>query len=298
MLSSAFDILVFLQVCSGVGSGDKDSCSQVFAIRRSISQRQILIFLLLLLTFSAVLFDKMDKSVFAIVKIIFYLIFKLSLSFHRDIASFQLVSGKSYHATFLVMFIKHWNVVGCYSTWSIRAFLSSTRYRLRGVIVHSGQANGGHYYSFIRSEEDSGRWYKFDDIDVMEWHLNKEVGFMHIYIFIISARLLTAYLLRCRCLIREVENRSIFFVGGLLMKKNSVESSWHDSFISRIWSLGYHFQDTVSFLGCYRWLNAWGFSNIRLLWKLCVTRCAIICRWSKRGWRGGGKWERARLMNA
>uniref|UniRef100_F1KPN6 ubiquitinyl hydrolase 1 n=1 Tax=Ascaris suum TaxID=6253 RepID=F1KPN6_ASCSU len=51
---------------------------------------------------------------------------------------------------------------------------SSTRYRLRGVIVHSGQANGGHYYSFIRSEEDSGRWYKFDDIDVMEWHLNKE----------------------------------------------------------------------------------------------------------------------------
>ncbi|VDM41159.1 unnamed protein product [Toxocara canis] len=51
---------------------------------------------------------------------------------------------------------------------------SSTRYRLRGVVVHSGQANGGHYYSYIRSEEEGGRWYKFDDIDVMEWHLNKE----------------------------------------------------------------------------------------------------------------------------
>ena len=26
----------------------------------------------------------------------------------------------------------------------------STHYRLRGVVVHSGQASGGHYYSFIR----------------------------------------------------------------------------------------------------------------------------------------------------
>ncbi|MCP9265238.1 Bm2, isoform a [Dirofilaria immitis] len=51
---------------------------------------------------------------------------------------------------------------------------NSTKYCLRGVIVHSGQANGGHYYSFIRSEEDGGRWFKFDDTDVTEWHLNKE----------------------------------------------------------------------------------------------------------------------------
>ncbi|EFO24354.2 hypothetical protein LOAG_04131 [Loa loa] len=49
-----------------------------------------------------------------------------------------------------------------------------TKYCLRGVVVHSGQANGGHYYSFIRSEEDGGRWFKFDDVDVTEWHLNKE----------------------------------------------------------------------------------------------------------------------------
>ena len=25
----------------------------------------------------------------------------------------------------------------------------STKYQLRGVVVHSGQASGGHYYSFI-----------------------------------------------------------------------------------------------------------------------------------------------------
>ena len=25
----------------------------------------------------------------------------------------------------------------------------STTYRLRGIVVHSGQASGGHYYSFI-----------------------------------------------------------------------------------------------------------------------------------------------------
>lgn len=27
---------------------------------------------------------------------------------------------------------------------------ATTMYRLRGVVVHSGQASGGHYYSFIR----------------------------------------------------------------------------------------------------------------------------------------------------
>ncbi|VDD91463.1 unnamed protein product [Enterobius vermicularis] len=51
---------------------------------------------------------------------------------------------------------------------------SSTFYRLRGVVVHSGQANGGHYYSFIRSEEDEGQWYKFDDVDVSKWQVSRE----------------------------------------------------------------------------------------------------------------------------
>ena len=46
------------------------------------------------------------------------------------------------------------------------------------MVVHSGQASGGHYYSYIRSHqvpgggENSGgkelHWYKFDDGDVTE----------------------------------------------------------------------------------------------------------------------------------
>ncbi|KAL3990716.1 Ubiquitin carboxyl-terminal hydrolase family protein [Acanthocheilonema viteae] len=60
------------------------------------------------------------------------------------------------------------------STSEVKLDDNNTKYSLRGVIVHSGQANGGHYYSFIRSEEDGGRWFKFDDVDVTEWHLSKE----------------------------------------------------------------------------------------------------------------------------
>eukprot|EP00041_Stephanoeca_diplocostata_P039081 m.1585860 g.1585860 ORF g.1585860 m.1585860 type:complete len:2436 (+) comp25326_c0_seq1:243-7550(+) len=41
-------------------------------------------------------------------------------------------------------------------------------YKLAGVTVHSGQANGGHYYSFIRSRGDPTKWYRFDDADVTE----------------------------------------------------------------------------------------------------------------------------------
>lgn len=45
-------------------------------------------------------------------------------------------------------------------------------FTLAGVLVHSGQANGGHYYSFIRERQEGGKfddkskWYKFDDVDV------------------------------------------------------------------------------------------------------------------------------------
>ncbi|EDO35056.1 predicted protein [Nematostella vectensis] len=50
----------------------------------------------------------------------------------------------------------------------------STHYRLRGILVHSGQASGGHYYCYILQRycillsDDSHRWYKFDDGDVSE----------------------------------------------------------------------------------------------------------------------------------
>ncbi|KAJ1428285.1 hypothetical protein B484DRAFT_396870 [Ochromonadaceae sp. CCMP2298] len=45
-------------------------------------------------------------------------------------------------------------------------------YELQAVLVHSGVAQGGHYYSYIREDVDSGagvgagRWFKFDDDEV------------------------------------------------------------------------------------------------------------------------------------
>lgn len=73
----------------------------------------------------------------------------------------------------------------------------STKYRLVGIVVHSGQANGGHYYSFIQnrnSEEEEAKlnensesnttstsncsaennWYKFDDGEVSEFKMDDE----------------------------------------------------------------------------------------------------------------------------
>uniref|UniRef100_A0A146LHV0 ubiquitinyl hydrolase 1 n=3 Tax=Lygus hesperus TaxID=30085 RepID=A0A146LHV0_LYGHE len=46
----------------------------------------------------------------------------------------------------------------------------TTKYNLTGIIVHSGQASGGHYYSYVlhRSKDGSSKWYKFDDGEVTE----------------------------------------------------------------------------------------------------------------------------------
>ena len=41
-------------------------------------------------------------------------------------------------------------------------------YELRGVLIHAGVAQSGHYYSFIR-ETETGKWFKFDDDDVTPW---------------------------------------------------------------------------------------------------------------------------------
>ena len=50
----------------------------------------------------------------------------------------------------------------------------STKYSLSGIVVHSGQAYGGHYYSFIKYKCSSGesKWYKFDDMEVTEFHMD------------------------------------------------------------------------------------------------------------------------------
>jgi ubiquitin carboxyl-terminal hydrolase 9/24 len=53
-------------------------------------------------------------------------------------------------------------------------------YELVGVVVHSGQANAGHYYSFIKERRDNyltnanyGKWYKFNDAFVEEFDMNE-----------------------------------------------------------------------------------------------------------------------------
>lgn len=53
----------------------------------------------------------------------------------------------------------------------------NTEYVLRGVVVHSGQASGGHYYSFIRYKPPGSsisKWYRFDDSDVTEWKMDDD----------------------------------------------------------------------------------------------------------------------------
>uniref|UniRef100_A0A914WTS4 USP domain-containing protein n=1 Tax=Plectus sambesii TaxID=2011161 RepID=A0A914WTS4_9BILA len=45
----------------------------------------------------------------------------------------------------------------------------STDYLLIGVTVHTGTADGGHYYSFIRDPHDDEKWYSFNDADVKLW---------------------------------------------------------------------------------------------------------------------------------
>ncbi|XP_041351568.1 probable ubiquitin carboxyl-terminal hydrolase FAF-X isoform X2 [Gigantopelta aegis] len=53
----------------------------------------------------------------------------------------------------------------------------STKYRLIGVVVHSGQASGGHYYSYIYYKGTSDphpKWYKFDDGDVSECKMDDD----------------------------------------------------------------------------------------------------------------------------
>lgn len=53
---------------------------------------------------------------------------------------------------------------------------SETRYQLTGIVVHSGQASGGHYFSFILHKTPDGveKWYKFDDGEVSECKMNDD----------------------------------------------------------------------------------------------------------------------------
>eukprot|EP00808_Paulinella_micropora_P003067 g72370.t1 len=53
------------------------------------------------------------------------------------------------------------------------------KYRLKGIVIHTGSANSGHYYSYIQERlktEDGkyvpGKWYKFNDTFVSEYKFN------------------------------------------------------------------------------------------------------------------------------
>jgi hypothetical protein len=42
------------------------------------------------------------------------------------------------------------------------------KYKLKGVVVHYGTADGGHYYSYIK-ERGNDKWYEFNDTNVREY---------------------------------------------------------------------------------------------------------------------------------
>ena len=56
---------------------------------------------------------------------------------------------------------------------------SNTVYQLTGIVVHSGQSNAGHYYSFIKDRRQDavlnpnyGKWFNFNDTEVKEFPLD------------------------------------------------------------------------------------------------------------------------------
>lgn len=45
-------------------------------------------------------------------------------------------------------------------------------YKLCGILIHSGSAESGHYYSFIKVGE---RWLEFNDRRVSEWDIQNNL---------------------------------------------------------------------------------------------------------------------------
>ncbi|XP_014661859.1 PREDICTED: ubiquitin carboxyl-terminal hydrolase 24-like [Priapulus caudatus] len=66
-------------------------------------------------------------------------------------------------------------------TNQLDAVAVATTYELVGVAVHSGQANAGHYYSFIKDRSGNaltnanrGKWFKYNDTTVEEFLMNND----------------------------------------------------------------------------------------------------------------------------
>ncbi|CAH3106557.1 unnamed protein product [Porites lobata] len=55
--------------------------------------------------------------------------------------------------------------------------VKSTKFRLVGILVHSGQASGGHYYSYVLQRvcpDLAPKWFKFDDGEVSECKMDDD----------------------------------------------------------------------------------------------------------------------------
>ena len=46
------------------------------------------------------------------------------------------------------------------------------QYRLKGIVIHTGHSEGGHYYAYIRDGE-TNEWYEFNDIKVEKFDISK-----------------------------------------------------------------------------------------------------------------------------
>ncbi|XP_017073327.2 probable ubiquitin carboxyl-terminal hydrolase FAF isoform X4 [Drosophila eugracilis] len=58
-----------------------------------------------------------------------------------------------------------------------QTIVETTKYELTGIVVHSGQASGGHYFSYILSKNPGNgkcQWYKFDDGEVTECKMHED----------------------------------------------------------------------------------------------------------------------------
>ena len=48
-------------------------------------------------------------------------------------------------------------------------------YELTGILIHSGSSlQSGHYYSFIKDQE-SDKWYKFNDSSISDYNIDKDL---------------------------------------------------------------------------------------------------------------------------
>lgn len=46
-------------------------------------------------------------------------------------------------------------------------------YKLKGVVIHMGNADAGHYYSYIEEWDQNNKWFSFNDSSISEYNLDE-----------------------------------------------------------------------------------------------------------------------------